>query len=361
MLLFGTGGFMLLIRILPTKEDFGIWALFLTVITILSVLRNGFIRSGLVKELASSEDANERKEIIGSSFILNVFFTLSQALLVLALADLLGRFWDAPDLTLMLYVYAVGSVFMLFLTHMEFVQEANFDFLGIFWSYIVRSGSFFFYLVYLFLFESTPGFLELSSVYFGTMVLGGIAGYIPSRAMLFFTSSFSRSRIVELFHFGKYTFGTTLSFQAIRNTDQWMLGRMVSPEGVAQYNPAIRIANLVEVPTLAIAQVIFPQAAKQVAQKGLDAAKDMYEKSVASILCFIIPPSIVMYFMATDIVVLLAGERYADTGNILQVTLFYSLFIPFARQLGVILDTIGKQKVNFYFVILTGVLNVGFN
>lgn len=293
--------------------------------------------------------------------MLHLWFTLIQAVLVVLFAQMLGTFWDAPDLTLMLYVYAVGSVFMLFLTHMEFVQQANFDFLGVFWSYIIRSGSFFFYLVYLFVIDRTPGFFELSTVYFGTMVLGGIAGYIPARNMLIFTLTHTRERMLELYHFGKYTFGTALSSQAIRNTNQWMLGRMVSPEGVAQYNPAIRIANLVEVPTLAIAQVVFPKAAKQVAEKGLDAAKEMYKKSVASILCFIIPPSIVMYFMATEVVVLLAGERYADTGNILQVTLFYSLFIPFARQFGVILDAIGKQKINFYFVILTGVLNIVFN
>ena len=119
---------MLLIRILPTKEDFGVWALFLTVITILSVLRNGFIRSGLVKELASMEEEEERKVIIGSSFMLNLWFTLIQAALVVLFAQMLGKFWDAPDLTLMLYVYAVGSVFMLseeLADHIAFTAHDN--------------------------------------------------------------------------------------------------------------------------------------------------------------------------------------------------------------------------------------------
>jgi O-antigen/teichoic acid export membrane protein len=361
MLLFGTGGFMLLIRILPSKEVFGVWALFLTITTILGVLRNGLVRNGLVKHLASSEDPIERTEILGSSLMLNTLFTIVQSIIVVAIAQLLANFWDAPQLVEMFYWFIGASFFFIIVTHLEFVQQANFDFLGVFWSYVSRSASFFFYLLWCYVSSRVPSFTELTVVYLATWILGGLIGYIPSRKMQFFTTRFTRSWLKKLYDFGKYTFGTNLSSQAIRNTDQWMLGRMISAEGVAQYNPAIRIANLVEVPTLAVAQIVFPQAAKMSGTTNKSTMKDLYEKSVASILCFVIPALVVLFIFAEETVVILAGERYADTKDILRITLFYSLFIPFARQFGVILDASGKQQINFYFVLLTGVLNVVFN
>ncbi len=361
MLLFGTGGFMLLIRILPSKEDFGIWALFLTITTILGVLRNGLVRNGLVKHLASSEDPIERTKILGSSLILNTLFTVVQSVVLIVIAQFLASFWGAPQLVEMFYWFIGASFFFIIVTHLEFVQQANFDFLGVFWSYVSRSASFFFYLVWCYASYRVPSFTELTVVYLGTWIFGGVIGYIPSRRMQFFSTQFTKEWLKRLYDFGKYTFGTNLSSQAIRNTDQWMLGRMISAEGVAQYNPAIRIANLVEVPTLAIAQIVFPQAAKMSGTSDKSAMKDLYEKSVASILCFVLPALIVLFIFAEETVVILAGERYADTKDILRVTLFYSLFIPFARQFGVILDASGKQQINFYFVLLTGLLNVVFN
>lgn len=361
MLLFGTGGFMLLVRILPSKEDFGIWALFLTIITILGVLRNGLVRNGLVKHLASSENPTERAEILGSSLILNTLFTIIQSILIVVCAQFLAVFWDAPQLVEMFYWFIGASFLFIVVTHLEFVQQANFDFLGVFWSYVSRSASFFFYLVWCYILSRIPSFTELTVVYLGTWIFGGAIGFIPSRKMQFFTTKFTKVWVKRLYDFGKYTFGTNLSSQAIRNTDQWMLGSMVSAEGVAQYNPAIRIANLVEVPTLAIAQIVFPQAAKMSGTADKTAMKNLYEKSVASILCFVLPVILVLFFFAEETVVILAGERYADTKDILRVTLFYSLFIPFARQFGVILDASGKQKINFYFVLVSGVLNIAFN
>ena len=56
-LIFGFGSIYLLLRNL-TKEDFGTWALFLTITTLVELARIGFIQSGLIKFLsvAKGED-----------------------------------------------------------------------------------------------------------------------------------------------------------------------------------------------------------------------------------------------------------------------------------------------------------------
>jgi O-antigen/teichoic acid export membrane protein len=57
----------------------------------------------------------------------------------------------------------------------------------------------------------------------------------------------------------------------------------------------------------------------------------------------------------------IAGSQYADSIPILRVSIFFCLFIPFARQFGTILDSIGRPKINFYIVLLSAGVNVGLN
>src|SRR5690606_40764722 len=58
------------------------------------------------------------------------------------------------------------------------------------------------------------------------------------------------------------------------------------------------------------------------------------------------------------IITLVASKGYLDTVSILQVTILYSIFTPFGRQFGTILDSIGKPKITFSIVLLNLVLNI---
>ena len=90
-------------------------------------------------------------------------------------------------------------------------------------------------------------------------------------------------------------------------------------------------------------------------------SKDLYEKSVGAILSLIIPALIFFYVFAEIAVVLLGGEQYADSAPILRLTIFFALFMPFAYQFGTMLDSIGKPKINFLFVVAGLILNIIFN
>jgi O-antigen/teichoic acid export membrane protein len=67
--LFGVGGFMFLVRILPS-HDYGIWVLFTTTTTIFSVVRDGMIRNALVKFLAGALEVDKAK-IMSSALVNN--------------------------------------------------------------------------------------------------------------------------------------------------------------------------------------------------------------------------------------------------------------------------------------------------
>src|SRR6478752_8768327 len=84
MLLFGVGSFMLLVRML-SKDDFGVWSLFLSVATLFEVARNGLIQNALIKYLNSHDEA-EHASIISASFYLNILLTIISLVIIYFLA-----------------------------------------------------------------------------------------------------------------------------------------------------------------------------------------------------------------------------------------------------------------------------------
>jgi O-antigen/teichoic acid export membrane protein len=143
----------------------------------------------------------------------------------------------------------------------------------------------------------------------------------------------------------------------VKNTDTWMIGRLVSTAGVAIYNPAIRLSNLVEVPTLAIAGVFFPQVSQRLKEKGAAGVREVYIKSVSLILALTLPMVLPLYIFAELAITIVFGPEYVESASILRVTLFYTLIIPF----GTVMDGTKRPKINFYLLVLVAILNLVFN
>jgi O-antigen/teichoic acid export membrane protein len=123
-------------------------------------------------------------------------------------------------------------------------------------------------------------------------------------------------------------------------------------------NPALRIANLVEVPTDTLTSILFPKLSERIAKEGPGAAKYLYEKAVGTITAFMIPVVAFFILFAEPIIKFIAGPGFDETVPILQITMLYGLIIPFNRFLGITLDAIGKAKINFLFVLRNAALNV---
>jgi len=359
MLLFGVGSFMLLVRML-SKEDFGIWSLFLSIATLFEVARNGLIQNALIKFLNSHEEDNHAS-IISASFYLNLLLTLISLVLIYFLADLSVWLFETEKIKPLFYWYIIMSVLLVPFSQFEFLQQANFVFKGIFLSTFIRQGIFFFWIVIYFLMKWEISLVNLIVSQIISLLIGTLVSYFFTRYFLRFDPRISTKWIGELFRYGKYVFGTNISGKIFSSIDQVMLGSMISTGAVAIYNTAIRITMLVDVPTTAAAQVVFPQSARLANANDKIALRLLYEKSVAVILIFLIPFAIGVFIFPKLIIMIIAGEEYYDTIGILQVTILYSVLIPFTRQSGTIWDSMGFPKFSFYYTFASAVLNIVFN
>lgn len=358
-ILLSFGSFYLLVRYLD-KDTYGAWTLFLGTTTLLEFVRNGLVQSALIKYL-SSAPKDQKSPIISASFTIGTALTLLCIVINIAFAHILCNIWHSPQLLPLFYAYNIVFIFSGVLAQFACIEQAHFSYRGVFVSNLIRQGLFFVFILSCYLLKLQVSLMSFLYVQLAAVIVAMGTQYLFVRRYLIFTYTYSKDWILKLFHFGKFSFGTMLGSMIFNSIDQWMLGAFLSPAAAGAYNIAIRITNLVEVPTGAVATIVFPQSARRMETEGRDAIKYLYEKSVGTIMAILIPGLLFLYFFSDFVVDIIAGKKYAEAVPILQVTILYCLLIPYGRQFGTILDSIGKPRTTFSVVIISAGLNVVLN
>ena len=357
----GFGNMFLLLRIV-SKEQFGLWIQFLILATVIEVSRTGLIQNGLIRFLTTSSE--EEKPKINTASLFNALaLTLIVITLIFTIVEPITAYFypQYPELVLMFFYYSLTTIALLPYLQFNYILQANLDFKGSFWSSLTHKGMLFIYIFYHYWNGIIIDIFEMSLFLILAASAASIVGYFFVKKYLIFSKSIDWKWVKELFHFGKFTFGTNISNIVYKFTYRTMVGIMVGVDAISIYEVAIRITNLVDIPAISIAAVVFPQNAKNSLKQDKDSIREVYEKSVAAILGLIIPVIFFIYFFAELVIIILGREEYLDSVPILRVTIFFALFVPFALQFGTILDSIGKPKINFRFVILGLILNLIFN
>jgi O-antigen/teichoic acid export membrane protein len=325
-------------------------------------LRSGFIRNPFVSMMVAA-DKHDHPGLIRSSLLLHIVLTVVIVLLLCLSAEPLSVFWSAHGLAQLLYVYGVTSLVFVVFFHFEYLLHARMAFKEIFIINFLRLALPFVYILGYFILGKAPSLIELAIAQLCATLFAAMAAYrFQQTNDLEVTSGWLNTTMFKrLFQMGKYTLGTNVSSMLIKNTDSWMIGRLISTSGVALYTPAIRISNIVEVPTIAVANVIFPQVGTSMKESGLQGIQKLYYKSVSLILAVMLPLVLPVYFFADTIILLLFGEEYLQAIPILQITVFYTLLVPFSRQFGVFMDALQMPKLNFYLSLFVAIANVILN
>lgn len=356
---FGFGSIAILARGL-SLEAFGIWAVFNTVTAFFEVSRIGLQQNALVKYLSTHEGTEEGK-IGTASLFNNALLTVFSVLILFTAGGWIGTALNAPELGYFLRLYCITTIILIPFQQFNFTQQAKLDFTGIFWANFVNKGSFFLFVVGLFFFGTEMSVEHLVKFQIVAACLGSITAYFFAKKYLKFSSSIDWKWVKELFNFGRYVFGSNLSTMLYKNIDKLMLSAMIGPEVVGVYDLAIKITNLVEVPTFSIASIVYPQSARKMVEEGKTAVKRLYEKSVGAIMALILPFLVFIFIFAEPIIVALASDKFTEAVPILRITILFGLLIPYAVQYGTAMDSMGKPKWNFYLTVTMALLNLGLN
>ena len=310
---FGVINFMVIVRLFD-EDQVGVWVLYMTILALIEVAKEGFLKNATIW-LLNKEAEEQTDSILSSSLRLNLITTLTICVAVVAAATVLVFASDYALLGYLLLLFVFQLLLNTLFNHFDYYLTSQAEFKQMMWAYLIKSFSLFALLICSFVFWKSSVSLEwlvgfqtvgvilsilfLARKYDRRLTLGGA------------DKQFSR-RIVG---FGRYVFATNVSSVLFRSTDHYMLAGLIGTGSVAYYNVALRITNLVDLPSTAAAEVIFPMSVKS---SDPDELKKIYERTVGYILSLAIPFTLFILLASEHIVQFIAGPSYSASVEVFR-------------------------------------------
>ena len=345
--IFGFLNLVLLTRSL-SKPQMGVWAGFLIITTIFEQTKSNLLKNAHIKYVSGHGDDHEKVVIASSSFLINVTISIIFIIFIIFFSSWLSRWLNmGSELGDMLKWFIPGLVFMVFFSHLEAVQQSFLDFKGGFAGNFVRQ-VFFFGVVFVFYILKIPISLSTLAMYQSISIgLGVIVIYWLTRPYLHFKFAATTAWIKKIIGYGGYIFGSGLLANICANIDQLMSGKLINTSAIASYNIASRINGLVDIPSYAASEILFPQASRAAVQEGKGKVKYLFERMVAILIAFNFPTAIFIILFPRFVTFIVAGHQYLDSVLILQLYMITGIIRPFQNQSANLLNSIGKPKLNF--------------
>ena len=321
----------------------GVWALFLAITSIFEATKTNLLKNAHIRFVSINENRQERTSIAASSFLINILISAAFIVFILFFSDWLSDILNmGNDLAIMLKWFIPGLCGMVIFSHLEAVQQSNLDFKGSFAGYFVRQLLFFLIILW-HAFRGIPFSLKYLAIYQSISIgTGTIMLYIYTRKYLHYAFHFSRVWIKKIIGYGGYIFSSGLIGNLFANLDQFMIASFLSSSSVAYYNAASRINSLIDIPSFAASEIMFPKVSQAAEQAGNEKVKYLYERMVAILLCFTIPAALFIIVFPKLIITLIAGEEYQAASIILQLYMITGVLRPMQNQAANILNSIGK-------------------
>lgn len=358
---FGFVSFLVLVRTLSPAQ-IGTWSLFLAITTTFELIKTGLLKNSFVILFNSTNSDEQRSSLSSSSLIMNVAVTLLFIILCFAGAHALSEYWKAPALDTMLYYYCLSSLVFIPFSHFEYLQQANMTFKGIFMAYFVRQLIFFLLIViFVIAFESKLTLPALVIFQIIGMAIATVVSFLYSRKYLLYRFNPSPKSIKEIFHYGKYVFGSGVCSNLFGSMDRYMSASLLNSVVVAYYDIGSRINNMLDIPTRAAADIIFPKSSRASFEEGNHKVRYMFEKISAILGALVLPASIFIFIFAEWIIKIIAGDKYLAAAAIIRVAMIYATLRPIQNQAANIMDSINKPNITFKLNVFVLACNLIFN
>ncbi|GGB16529.1 flippase [Puia dinghuensis] len=347
--LFGLINFIVLIRWSLTKEQMGTWSLFLAITTIFETTKSGLLKNAHIRYVSTSNITDEKTVIASSSLLINASISIVFILLIVFFSGNLSNWLHTgAELGTTLKWFIPGLVCMVFFSHMEAIQQSHLDFKGVFAGYFVRQVLFFALILGTALLHIPFSLPWLALYQSASIAVGAIVITIDSRKYLVGRFNPSRAWIKRIINYGGFIFGSGLVGNIFASVDQFMVASFkLSNAWVANYSAASKLNQVVDIPSYAAAEVLFPKVSKASVDEGLVKVRYLYEKMVAILLAFTIPMAIFVIAFPKLVILVIAGKNYMAAAPILQMYMITGLLRPMQNQGANLLNSIGKARLCF--------------
>ena len=344
-----------------TPKEMGVWIFFQTYLLTLDTVRSGFLTTAFIKFYAGAEK-ERADDVMGSTWYIGIAITGICAVLN-ALAFIVMPFIHDESVKVFIRWFGITFVCMLpyFIATCVVQAEQRFDRL-----LFIR------FVTQLIFGCSVLALIILHKTNLQGVVLANLASALVT-SVVCIALGFSKidnfkkrtkATVLEIFHFGKFSVGTSLSAKLFNFGDVTIITAMLGPSAVAIYALGQKFMELVEIPLRSFAATAMPSLSSAYNRNNRVEVIYIFKKYAGIITWLLVPACIVSVLMADFLIGLVGGGQYAGTAigvqaaNVYRLYMTFALLFPADRFAALTLDVINKPQVNFYKILVMVAANI---
>jgi O-antigen/teichoic acid export membrane protein len=356
MSVLGMLNMIILYRALPV-ESIGMWVFFLSILLLVDTFRSGFLTTAFIKFYAGASEAR-KEEVVGSAWFIGISITGILVLLNIP-AFFFSSYFKNPSLILFLEWFGIIYVASLpyFMASCVVQAEQRFDQL-----LCIRflSQGVFIILVIIMAITKTANLQNIIYAYLGGAASTSLFTIIIGWARLSSFKKRTAACIGEIFHFGKYSVGTTLSSNLFGTSNTMIINFMLGPAALAVFNLGQRLMEIVEIPLRSFAATGMPELSAAYNEGNREKVINTMKRYTGLITVALLPACLGAILLADVAISIIGGSKYvhSEAANIMRLFMTFALLYPLDRFLALTLDVIHQPKINFIKVLIMLVASV---
>ncbi|HVZ24540.1 MAG TPA: oligosaccharide flippase family protein [Sediminibacterium sp.] len=356
MSVFGLVIAAVLYRALPIAE-LGVWVFFQSTLLLVDTFRAGFITTAFIKFHAGAAP-DRADEILGSTWFIALCITIGFILLNIPVFFLTGIIHDEA---LLFFSKWFGITYLCtlpsFVATCVVQSQQRFD--RLLYIRFVSQTLFIAGIVFLIV----TGYNNLQNIIYANLAasaLTSIFTLINGWAGVQKIGKRSKQGISDMFHFGKFSVGTTFGANLFKTSDTFIINFMLGPAALAIYNLGQRLMEIIEIPLRSFAATAMPALSEAYNQQKKQDVIQIMKKYVGMLTVALVPVAIVAVLLADVAIGLIGGGKYVGTeaANVFRLFMTFALLYPADRFLALTLDVIHQPKINFIKVLVMLVFNI---
>lgn len=341
--------FILFHYLSPDKA--GMWFVVQSFVALCEAARYGFLATATVKFYAGAEP-ERGKTVLGSVWFLAIALT-AIVLLVNAAAWVYIPYTSNYEIILSIKWVGITYLSSLPVDVIFWKLQAEERYGAMLWYRMLTTSSTIIAFIFLIIFHDMT--LENALLYnFLANCSASLVGVVLGMSGFQCIIHRSKECILEIFHYGKYTLGTTSFSVLLSNVDTWIINFLLGATSVAVYNLATRLMAIIDLPLKTFITTGMSEMAIEHNHKNMARVTYLFKKYAGMLTLAFIPAAACAYFVADIVIIILGGHQYLDTAanELYQLLMIIAILYPIDRFNGLTLDIIHQTKINFQKVIV---------
>lgn len=174
-------------------------------------------------------------------------------------------------------------------------------------------------------------------------------------------SGISPQLSASLSAYARRAWGTSACSSLYRSSDLLMIGFFRTPEIVALYSIAMKLADLMELPLQAATPLVMGRVSEHSANARSRWVSALYWRASLVLSAICLPACLVFWLAPQLILKVFAGAQYVAAWPTLMVFGIVALIRPIDRLAGVFLDAVGRPADNLRKTVLLTIVNIAAN